>query len=234
VKLAAIALLGSILSWPAAAAADSLIDRLLRIAGLTAAPTQMRGPGDSVTDGNLWIAARGGTPAPLTSGGGYRSPVFEPDGSVLALKGNALLRIAPQGGGGAPVHTTVGVLKLVGFDSGNADELFVLLDGGFSPLGVLSMKSGKITPLPYDGKSDAQREMLAQIRGQDRVYGNTLVYLKTETKQGLSRKTEWTDVYVKRGDAAAQNVSRCDGVSCGQPAMSADGQRIAFVMSGGP
>ena len=71
--------------------------------------------------------------------------------------------------------------------------------------------------------------MLAQIRAQDRSYGDTTVYTKTETKSGLSRPIEWIDVFVKRGAAPPQNVSACDGVNCVQPALSPDGQRVVFV-----
>jgi hypothetical protein len=131
------------------------------------------------------------------------------------------------------VQRAPGVLKLVGFDANNADAIVVLLDGGASPLGVLSVKTGKVVPLPYDGKSDAERRMLAQVRGQERTYGDASVYVRTESKRGLSRAIEWTDVYLRRGNAPPQNVSACDGVSCGQPALSPDGRRIAFVKAGG-
>ena len=30
-----------------------------------------------------------------------------------------------------------------------------------------------------------------------------------------------------------QNLSACDGVNCGQPSLSPDGRRIAFVKAGG-
>jgi hypothetical protein len=72
----------------------------------------------------------------------------------------------------------------------------------------------------------------AEIRGQERDYGTTTLYLKTESKQGLSRTAEWTDVWLRRGDAGPVNVSRCDGVNCGQPALSPDGRRVAFVKAG--
>ena len=229
-----VAAIGSLLAFPTAAAAESMVDTLLRVAGLTASPAQMRGPGDEVEAGDIWVAATGGGPASaLTSGGGYRSPIFAPDASIVALKGDALVRIPAGGGSAAPVQRVTGVLKLVGFDARNADAIVVLLDGGAAPLGVLSMKSGKVTPLAYDAKSDAERRMLAQVRGQERTYGDASVYVKTESKRGLSRAIEWTDVYVRRGSAPPQNVSGCDGVSCGQPALSPDGRRVAFVKAGG-
>jgi hypothetical protein len=94
---------------------------------------------------------------------------------------------------------------------------------------VLSLQSGRVTPLPYDDSSDGQRRMLAQVRAQDRSYGETRVYTKTETKSGLSRPIEWTDVFLTRGAGSPQNVSACDGVNCVQPSLSPDGRSVAFV-----
>lgn len=219
---------------PPAAAADSFVDKLLRVAGLTAAPAQLRGPGDEVDTGNIWVARLDRRTAdPVTSDGGYRSPVFSPaDGSIFALKGETVVRIASAGGTPAAVQWVTGAVKLVGFDGQNLDEIVVLFEIGSSPLGVLSLKTGRVAPLPYDARSADQQRMLAQIRGQERVYGTTRVYVKTESKQGLSRALEWTDVYVRVGDSAPQNVSGCDGASCAQPALSPDGRRVAFVKAG--
>jgi len=215
--------------------AQSLLQKLLRIAGLTAAPSQLRGPGDDAASGNIWVANldRQTTQA-LTNDGGYRSPVFSPaDRSIYALKGDAIVRIRTDGTSSSAVKAP-GAIKLVGFDGQNPDELVVLLDAGAgqSPLAIVSLKSGAVTPLPYDPKAEDQRRMLAQIRAQDRVYGETTVYTKTESKQGLSRKIEWTDVYLQRGKMPPQNVSACDGVSCVQPSLSPDGRAVAFVRAG--
>jgi hypothetical protein len=225
------------LAVPVGAATESLVNRLLRVSGLTAAPGQMRGPGDEVEAGNIWIVNLDRrTTRALTADGGYRSPVFSPaDGTVYALKGDAIVRIPAEGSKPVAVRKVSGALKLVGFDGKSPDEAVLLLDNGAkgSPLVIVSLKSGGVTPLSYDAKSDDQRRMLAQIRGQDRVYGDTIVYTKTETKRGLSRNIEWTDVYLRRGNAAPQNISACDGVSCVQPVLSPDGRNVAYVKSEG-
>ena len=223
----------ALLAFATAGHAETMVEKLLRVSGLTASPAEMRGPGDEPEAGDVWVVSPGGAPAALTSGGGYRSPVFSPDGSVFALKGDAVVRVAP--GSVATLQKVSGALKLVGFDGRNADEVVVLLDrgGAGSPLGVLSLKSGKMATLPYDAKSDGERRMLVQIRGQERVYGDASVYVKTESKRGMTRAIEWTDVYLRRGNQPPQNVSTCDGVNCGQPALSPDGRRVAFVKSGG-
>lgn len=212
---------------------DSLLSKLLRIAGVTAAPSQMRGPADDVAVGNIWIvdvdrrAARA-----LTSDGGYRSPIFLPnDSAVLALRANMIVRLSLQGGNAVPVQNAPGVVKLVGVDAVSPAEVVVLLEtpSAGSPLAAVSLQSGKAAPLPFDASSDQQRRVLAQIRAQDRTYGDTTVYTKTETKPGLSRPIEWIDVFLRRGTASPQNVSACDGVNCVQPALSPDGRNVAFI-----
>jgi hypothetical protein len=230
-----IAAIGLMLALPPAAAAESLVEKLLRVSGLTASPAQMRNPGEEVDAGDVWVVpADGGTPVALTTGGGYRSPIFAPaGGGIVALRGDTLVRILARGGSATPVQRAPGILKLVGFDGGNADEIVVLLEGGAAPLGVLSVKSGKVTALAYDARSDPERRMLAQVRGQERTYGDASVYVRTEAKRGLSRTIEWTDVHFRRGNAPPRNVSACDGATCGQPALSPDGRQIAFVKAGG-
>ena len=158
-----------VLAVPANAATESLINRLLRVSGLTAAPGQMRGPGDEVEAGNIWIASLDQrTARALTADSGYRSPVFSPtDGAIFALKGDLIVRVPADGGKPAAVRKVSGALKLIGFDGKSPDEAVVLLDNGVgSPLAVVSLKSGAVTPLPYNAKSEDDRRMLAQVRGQ--------------------------------------------------------------------
>jgi Tol biopolymer transport system component len=221
------------LAVPTSAVAESLVDKLLRIAGLTAAPGQLRDP--DAKAGSIWIAnLERGTLSRLTADRGYRSPVFSPtDASVFALRDDVVVRIPLDGSAPAVIQRVTGAVKLVGFDGENPDELVVLLDGGGSPLAVLSLKSRQVAPLPYDANSNEQQRILAKIHGQERVYGTTRIYLKTERKQGLARTIEWTDVYLQRGDSTPQNVSGCDGVNCAQPALSPDGRRVAFVKEDG-
>jgi len=213
---------------------EPLLTKLLRIAGLTAAPSQMRGPADDAAVGNIWMVGIDRRDArALTTDGGYRSPVFLPNGSaVLALRGSTIVRLGVSGRSAPPVAVKTGVAKLVGVDSANASEVVVLLeapDPSGSPLAAVSLQNGTVTALTFDASNEAQRRLLAQIRAQDRSYGETTVYTRTESKPGLSRPVEWTDVFLKRGAASPQNVSACDGINCVQPALSPDGRSVVFV-----
>jgi len=212
---------------------QTVVQRLLRIAGLTAAPSQLRGPDDAIKPGNLWISNLvDSSRAPLTTDGGYRSPVFARDGAIYALKGTVIVRILRPSGGPVEVQKVEGVQKLVGFDD-TGDDLFVLLESprAGSPLGAVSLKTGTMVAVPFRADSDDERRMLAQMRGQERVYGDTTVYTKAETKAGLSRTLAWTDVYVRMGARPTRNVSLCDGDRCTQPALAPDGRVVVYVRS---
>src|SRR5262249_25046101 len=67
--------LAAVLAFASGAAAESLVDTLLRVSGLTASPAQMRAPGDPVGAGNIWIASLDRPAArAVTTRGRYRSP----------------------------------------------------------------------------------------------------------------------------------------------------------------
>jgi hypothetical protein len=95
----------------------------------------------------------------------------------------------------------------------------------------VSLTNRTVTPLPFDGTSQQEQLVVAETRGQERVYGDTTVYVQTESRRGLSREIRWTDVYVKRGSQEPQNVSKCDGANCSEPALSPDRKTVAFVKS---
>src|SRR5262249_16138261 len=125
----------------AAAPAESLLEKLLRIAGLTAAPSQLKGPDDDVATGYVWLVNLDQQKAnALTTAGGFRSPVFALDGTIFALQGDSIVRIPPFAG-----FRSVRVqdaIKLVGFDRATPEELVFLRSNAASPLGAVSMKTG--------------------------------------------------------------------------------------------
>lgn len=219
---------------PGSARADSLFDRILRVMGISATPSQMKGD-SNVIAGQIWIAElKSGRRTALTVDSGYRWPVYEPGGEgVVALNGERLVRISLKAQEAKVLHTIPGVDKLVGFDVDQRDSLLVVLNDDNAPLAMVSLKTGQLTPLPYDPKLKVHRSMLSHVKGQERVYATSRVYIKTESKQGLEGTMEWDDVYVRQGDAAPRNVSECDGVACSQPSLSPNGMEVVYIKVSG-
>lgn len=214
--------------------AEPLWQRLLRISGITATPSQQKAPEELETGGELWIAhleSRELKKLPVEAG--FRSPVFTARGdAVLAVKDDAVWQIATRGNASPrKLHTIPGVQKLVGFDSDNGDNLLVLLERENQPsVALLSLASGALTVLPYDAGSSDDRKALNHLKGWERTYGDTLLFLRSQTRRtGGGGEVEWNDVFLQRGDGAPVNVSRSGGTQCGQPSLSPDKKEVVFV-----
>jgi hypothetical protein len=224
------AIIGFALGGASSAHADDFFDRIMRVLGISATPSQMRGE-RNVSAGQVWIAdlERGALTA-LTTDSGYRWPVYELSGeAVVALKGDSLVRIPARKGEVEVLHKIPDVEKLVGFDREDPDKLLVILDKDTAPLAFLSLKTGSLTPLPYDSNSKDHRRILSHVKGEERVYKTARVYVKTESKQGMEGGLEWGEVYLQQGEATPRNVSKGDGVNCGQPSLSPDGKAVVYI-----
>lgn len=215
-------------------AESSFVTKALDFLGISATPGSQKGLGDELEEGDVWmVQLSSGLRIRLTREGGYRSPVFVPgDEDIVALKGDDILRVPAFGGQPEKLQSLPGVTKIVGFQREDPDKALMLLEGEKdNSVGVLSLQSGKLTPIPY-GKSGEDRRMLTHLKGWERVYDSTNVYVKTETFQDEGGRTrERSDVYVEQSDEAPVNVSRCDGAHCGQPSLSPDGDRVVYVKS---
>jgi hypothetical protein len=214
---------------------ESFWDKVLRYTGISHDASNLKGPGDEVVSGQIWLADLGSkTSVKVTAGGGYRSPVFVPGGKeILVLKGSEVVRVGVSGGNLVKRYAIADITKLVGFGVDDPDTVLVLARGaGERPaVGLLSLSSGKVTPMSYDPASSRDLELIEHLQSWERVYGNTRVYTKRQSKETLYGAAEWTDVYLKRGGAEAVDVSECDGVNCGQPSVSADGRSVVFIKS---
>src|SRR5256886_17388233 len=83
---------------PPASASESLLARLLRIAGLTAAPSQMREPEDTAAGDVGAVTVDQSSARSPTDGAGYRSPIVAADGRLYALKDSGVVQAAHAGG----------------------------------------------------------------------------------------------------------------------------------------
>jgi hypothetical protein len=213
------------------ASASDLFSRIVSFLGISATPSQMKAP-DEVHGGDVWVAdANRDARARLTIDGGYSWPVFDPDGRrILALKAGALFEIPLVGGQARLLMPIAGIVKLVGFDREYPGRLLALRADQNAEIVVLSPATGEMTAIAYDVESSEDRLLLAHLRGEERAYRDTILYLRKETRSDVTGAVlEWTDVFIREADKRPRNISLCDGVSCSQPSLSGDHQRITFI-----
>lgn len=222
---------------PAAAkqkASAGFLDRVLKFLGISDSPGTLKGPGDEVVKGDLWVADLNLGSTHLLAKGSYRSPVFMPGSNdVLALNGADVMRFSGSGDG-KKISSIAGITKLVGFASNDPDNVLLLRSGGpegHPQVATLSISMGQITPVEYDPASSADLQMVENLEGWTRIYGDRQLSVRRQTKQALSGTTESSDVFLKSDGQQLVDVSRCNGANCGQPSLSADGRLVIFVKS---
>jgi len=213
---------------------ESFWEKVLRIAGVSSNPTALRG-GEKTSSGDVWIAPAVAKPVlqRLTRDGGFSSPVFDArDQSVFVLKGGDLYRVPLEGGSPARVHSLPAVTKLVGISRDDPDQLLVLAKSAQSGSGValMSVKTGALTAVPFNARSNEDQMMLAHLAGWERVFGDVRLYCEDEEKEAAGGSTiRFTDVYLKRGSDPPINLTNGDGISSCQPSLSTDGKRVVFI-----
>ena len=218
---------------PTKQAPTSFTEKLLKFLGISDSPGTLKGPGDEVTSGELWLAdLQAKTTRALAPSEGYRSPIFVAGGrEVLALRGTDVVQIPITGGQEKKLYAVDGIVKLVGANSADAGTALILLRGeaGRPRVGLLTVATGAVTPVPYDPASSQDLQMVEDLQGWSRTYGGRHIYVKRQGKQALSGTVEWSDVFLQVGKEPPVNVSQCDGVNCGQPSLSEDGRMLVFV-----
>ncbi len=212
----------------------SFAEKLLKFLGIADSPGTLKGPGDEVRSGELWLAdLQAKTTRVLVSGEGYRSPIFlQGSNDVLVLRGTEVMQVSIAGGEGKTLYSVQGILKLVGASSEDTANILILLRdqaGGRLRVGLLTVSTGAVTPVPYDPASGRDLQMVETLAGWSRTYGNRHIYVQKQHKQALSGIVEWHDVFLQVEGNPPVDVSRCDGVNCGQPSLSPDGHWLVFV-----
>jgi hypothetical protein len=212
----------------------SFVDRVLEFLSISYTPASQKGPAGDALKGQIWIAdVKGNSMHALSVGADYRSPVFISESSdVLALRGSDVVRIPATGGDGKKLYSTDGILKLVGGGSSDPNQVLVLLrneSGSHPHVGLLAIDTGAIADLPYDPASTQELQLVEDLEGSSRVSGENRVFVKRQTREDISGTLEWTDVFLIANGQQPVDVSRCEGVNCGQPSISHDGSLLVYV-----
>ena len=212
---------------------ETFRQKLLRVSGIAQSPSTLKGPGDEIDRGQIWIAEIAGFKArQLTEGGGFRSPVFIPVvNDLAALTTTKVVRVSLTTGKSSDLCSISGITKLIGFNLDDTDKALVLVREGSNPpkVAFLSITACTLEPLLYDDSLTEDRRMVEHLSAWDREYGNVALYVSQQTKSGMAGTQSWIDVFIRSGSGAPLDVSNCAGTNCGQPSLAPDGKLIAFI-----
>ncbi|HEY6391211.1 MAG TPA: hypothetical protein VIX89_08040 [Bryobacteraceae bacterium] len=196
---------------------------LQRFLGISATPAGLKGEDEADPQpGDIWVTGLSGgdTPRPLTSDGGYRSPIFGGGGkAILALKGAGLVEISLSGGGVRSLPAPPNLSKLVARESGPPGRILALTaddrGGLFAPSSV-----------EMEGGSIEDRALLRRLKNWTRVYDGLTLFVKP---RGPNVRNGWTDIFVQQGSAQPVEISHCLGDFCSQPSLSEDRRQVVFI-----
>lgn len=195
--------------------------------GITTAPVGQLGEGGAER-GEIWVAASDGSERQrLTEQAEYAWPVFTADGkAVLALRGAALVRIEP--GDAVPVTLAEGT-PLTKLLAARPDGLVigVVPEGPFGRLATVA-PDGAVALLPASATREEKR-LMAALLGESRAYsdGRKLLVDRADY-EGQDRTRRGFDVYIETAKGRL-NLSRCETAACGQPSLSLQSDRVAYI-----
>jgi hypothetical protein len=198
---------------------------ILNVLGITTAPVGMLGEGGAAK-GEIWIAASDGSERHrLTDRAEYAWPVFTADGkAVLALRGASLVRIEP--GSAAPVTLAedTSLTKLLGARP-DGSVVGIVPEGPFGRLAT-GAPDGSVTLLPVPATREEKR-LMAALLGESRAYRDDRKLL-VDWADYEDRMRRGFDVYIETAKGRV-NLSRCETAACGQPSLSLQGDRVAYI-----
>jgi len=171
--------------------------------------------------GQVWtFRMKSRTVSQLTVAGGYHSPVYTPSGNaVVALHGFDLVQFPVIEPDPAVLFSLPDVAKLLGFAQNDARHLLALFSG--DRVGLIDITTHQVEWLTYDANGP-DKNLVDSLKQWERQYGAVSLFVKDN---GSGR---FRDVYL-RAEGREDNLTRCEDVSCGQPSLSQDGTRVAFI-----
>ena len=221
---------------------ESWWQKLLRIAGISAAPTRQRGPGETPKPGDIYVYNLVRKTDRKLASGNYSSPIFlAGDDKILALTGNSIVRIPVSGGAGETFSNNNRIVKLVGQSMDDPKQVLVLTsDGNQTSVGILSLVDFGVTVIPHETETEEGKAIFARITGGDRNYCGTEVYEELQCERDSVTnnckldeanriKKQWSDIMIAWPFRQPVNITKSTGDYCRQPALSLDAQQVVYI-----
>jgi len=173
--------------------------------------------------GQVWIMELGtGQQIRVGAADGLTWPVLAPDGqTVYALRGHQLVRFGLSGGTETTIVAQADWRKLVGVVDDGTVLAFVAGVPRAHP--AMIMPNGELTVLPQPQLGE-ERRSVSHLLQQNQTYSSGVTLLVRPSAHGGAG----SDVFLQTG-GTEQNISNCGDDLCGQPSLSPDGLRVAYV-----
>ena len=211
-----------------APADTELVARLISFLGISATPSQMKAP-DPLTVGESRLPIRPRCARGLTSNDGYSWPVFDPGGEpILALTESEVLgyrcgRARAPAGVGPRNH------KLIGFDRARPGQVLVLRGNRTPSRRPIARRWPGRGPSPTI-RHRARPAPFSRICAGGTAYGDT-VLMCAETHNKVTGDVLDRPTCASRKATNGKEHQRVRGRESGQPSLSADADRMAYVRS---
>lgn len=184
--------------------------------------------GESDVDvGQLWsveldASGKPGRPRRIGTAGDLAWPVLGTAGRIYAVRQERIVRVGEDGQSITEVDMQKPWIKLLGVTE-RGDILGVVYKNGESVLAVLH-SDGKITNSPSP-KSDEDEKRKSILEQENRAYtGGRSLSVRRSARGG-----QGFDVFFKKGETPAVNLSDCGDDACGQPSLSPDFRTVLYV-----
>jgi len=178
--------------------------------------------------GQVWVAdvdgtRRIGTAHALDPSTNLSWPVFAPDGSLYALQSGRVVHLSDRKKV-VLANSQQSWVKLIGV-SPDGSILGIVDDPPFGKTAILSPK-GELTT-GASPASDEERQRQSVLLQESRAYAdgrNLSIRYSERGGRGL-------DIFLSAKGASTTNLSDCGDDACGQPTLSPDGKKAAWIRS---
>ena len=205
---------------------ESLLSQLKTFFGISANPASFLGEGSERLVGDVWTidlstcTNHTHCDAVELAKGDYASPLYLANGDIVALEGNHVVNITAESATPERLLKLSTVKKLA---LASSDGLILMIyekDGGLPGLATIALDPHTIEGVDYQTGSDT--DTINYLLGANRKFGS--IELIVANRERGHDSILWT-----KNDHGPFQLIDCGQHHCGDPSLSFDGKRVAFI-----